>query len=85
MPYEHRLEILLDDERHRRISSIARDRASQFETLVREAIGRFAGDISSGVEVGGAQHHRRPEGSTMLADLDLLLTSVFCTADVLGR
>jgi hypothetical protein len=33
------------------------------------------------VEVGGAQLRRRPLGATMLADLDLLLTAVFCAAD----
>jgi hypothetical protein len=33
------------------------------------------------VEVGGAQLRRRPVGATMLADLDLLLTAVFCAAD----
>src|SRR5207253_9644750 len=32
-------------------------------------------------EVGGASLQRRPGRDTMLADLDLLLTAVFCTAD----
>src|SRR5918998_1833338 len=35
----------------------------------------------SRVEVGGAQWHRRPVGASMDADLDLLLTAVFCAAD----
>lgn len=43
--------------------------------------GRVEGDISSQVEVGGAIPHRRPEGASMDADLDLLLIAVFCTAD----
>src|SRR5581483_5554323 len=43
--------------------------------------GRFPGDRSSKVEVGGAHKHRRPKGASMDADLDLLLTTVFVTAD----
>src|SRR5918998_1331066 len=35
----------------------------------------------SGVEVDGADWHRRPVGASMDADLDLLLTTVFVTAD----
>src|SRR6266536_2903542 len=37
--------------------------------------------ISRQIEVGGAFPHRRPKGASMLADLDLLLIAVFCTAD----
>lgn len=37
---EHRLQILLDDERHRRISAIARDRGVSVAAVVREAIDR---------------------------------------------
>src|SRR6185369_6012280 len=33
------------------------------------------------VEVGGVYSRRRPGRATMLADLDLLLTAVFATAD----
>lgn len=40
MPLEHRLQILLDDERHRRITSIARERGVSVATVVREAIDR---------------------------------------------
>jgi hypothetical protein len=39
------------------------------------------GNIRQLVEVGGAQCHRRPKGASMLADLDLLLTYVFCVAN----
>ncbi len=39
------------------------------------------GTGSSQVEVGGSYSRRRPKGATMLADLDLLLIAVFCTAD----
>ena len=40
MPLEHRLQILLDDERHRRITSLARERGVSVATIVREAIDR---------------------------------------------
>jgi hypothetical protein len=40
MPLEHRLQILLDDERHRRISTLARERGVSVATVVREAIDR---------------------------------------------
>jgi hypothetical protein len=39
-PLEHRLQILLDDERHRLITSIARERGVSVATVVREAIDR---------------------------------------------
>ncbi|RAV00495.1 CopG family transcriptional regulator [Mycolicibacter senuensis] len=37
---EHRLQILLDDERHRRITAAARERGVSVATVVREAIDR---------------------------------------------
>jgi hypothetical protein len=40
MPLEHRLQILLDDDRHRRITSLARERGVSVATVVREAIDR---------------------------------------------
>jgi hypothetical protein len=40
MPLEHRLQILIDDERHRRISAAARERGVSVATVVREAIDR---------------------------------------------
>jgi hypothetical protein len=40
MPLEHRLQILIDDERHRRISAAARERGVSVATIVREAIDR---------------------------------------------
>jgi hypothetical protein len=36
----HRLQILLDDERHRRITSLARERGVSVATIVRETIDR---------------------------------------------
>jgi hypothetical protein len=40
MPLEHRLQILLDDERHSRITAAARERGVSVATVVREAIDR---------------------------------------------
>ena len=39
-PLEHRLQILIDDERHRRITALARERGVSVATVVREAIDR---------------------------------------------
>lgn len=39
-PLEHRLQILLDEERHRRITAAARERGVSVATVVREAIDR---------------------------------------------
>jgi predicted DNA-binding protein len=38
--YAHRLQILLDDERHQRIAAAARERGVSVATVVREAIDR---------------------------------------------
>lgn len=38
--YGHRLQILLDDERHERIAAAARERGVSVATIVREAIDR---------------------------------------------
>lgn len=40
MPLEHRLQILLDDERHSRITAAARERGVSVAVVVREAIDR---------------------------------------------
>lgn len=40
MSFAHRLQLLLDDERHRRITSLARERGVSVATVVREAIDR---------------------------------------------
>jgi len=37
---DHRLQILIDDERHRRITAAARERGVSVATIVREAIDR---------------------------------------------
>jgi hypothetical protein len=38
MPLQHRLQILLDDERHERILAVARERGISVAAVVREAI-----------------------------------------------
>jgi hypothetical protein len=40
MSLEHRLQILIDDERHRRVTAAARERGVSVATVVREAIDR---------------------------------------------
>jgi hypothetical protein len=40
MSLDHRLQILIDDERHRRISDAARERGVSVATVVRDAIDR---------------------------------------------
>ncbi len=40
MSLEHRLQILIDDERHQRISTVARERGVSVAAVVREAIDR---------------------------------------------
>jgi DNA-binding MurR/RpiR family transcriptional regulator len=40
MSLTHRLQILLDDERHQRINELARERGVSVATIVREAIDR---------------------------------------------
>jgi hypothetical protein len=44
---EHRLQILIDDERHRRIVAVARARGVSVATVVREAIDRGVSSPSS--------------------------------------
>jgi hypothetical protein len=62
MPLEHRLQILLDDERHQRIVAVARERGVSVATVVREAIDR-------GVSNPDAQ--RRAAGRRILDAADM--------------
>jgi len=62
MPLEHRLQILLDDERHRLIVRAARERGVSVATVVREAIDRG---------VGGTAARRRAAGRRLLAADDM--------------
>ena len=75
MPLEHRLQILLDDERHRRISAAARQRGVSVATIVREAIDRGVVDDtprrrSAGQRVLAAPDMVVPELDTLLDDLE---------------
>jgi predicted DNA-binding protein len=50
---EHRLQILLDEERHKRITTIARQRGVSIATVVREAIDRGVADPSDSRRFAG--------------------------------
>lgn len=50
---EHRLQILLDEERHARIRSVARERGVSVATVVREAIDRGVASPSDRRQTAG--------------------------------
>lgn len=60
---EHRLQILLDEERHRRISAVARQRGVSVATVVREAIDRGVADPSDQRRAAGDRLLNAPEMS----------------------
>jgi hypothetical protein len=62
MHYSHRLQILLDDERHERIAAAARQRGISVANVVREAIDR-------GLPAGASR--RRAAGRELLAAPDM--------------
>jgi hypothetical protein len=77
---EHRLQILLDDARHQRLTQAARERRVSVATIVREAIDRG---------LATAAPRRRAAGDTLLAaepvpvpDVPELLTEL---AELRGR
>ncbi len=77
MVLEHRLQILLDDERHQRISAAARRRGVSVATIVREAIDRGVVDDASrragaGAQVLAAADMVVPEVDVLLEELDEL-------------
>ena len=53
MPLDHRLQILIDDERHERISTAARERGVSVATVVREAIDRGLANGNTRREAAG--------------------------------
>jgi hypothetical protein len=67
MPLEHRLQILLDDERHERIVKVARERGVSVATVVREAIDRG---------VSNPDARRRAAGRRVLAAADMPVPDV---------
>ena len=61
---EHRLQILLDEERHVRITSVARERGVSVATVVREAIDRGVVD---------PEDRRRAAGRRLLEAPDMIV------------
>lgn len=77
MAFEHRLQLLLDGERHRRITSVARERGVSVATIVREAIDRGVVDPASRRRAAGhrvleAADMPVPEPAELLGELDEL-------------
>jgi hypothetical protein len=58
---EHRLQILLDDERHARITAVARERGVSVATVVREAIDRGVADPVDRRRAAGRRLLEAPE------------------------
>jgi hypothetical protein len=73
----HRLQILIDDERHRRISVAARERGVSVATIVREAIDRGLTNPDAQRQAAGrrlldASDMSVPEPPELRAELDAL-------------
>jgi len=58
---EHRLQILIDDERHSRITAAARERGVSVATVVREAIDRGIGASAGRREAAGRRLLEAPD------------------------
>jgi hypothetical protein len=74
---DHRLQILIDDERHRRISAAARERGVSVATIVREAIDRGLASPDTRKRAAGerllaAPGMPVPEPSELISELDQL-------------
>jgi hypothetical protein len=67
MPLEHRLQILLDDRRHARITRIARERGVSVAAVVREAIDRG---------LPGSESQRRAAARRLLEASDMPVPDV---------
>ena len=77
MPLEHRLQVLIDDDRHRRIVRAARDRGVSVATVVREAIDRgmsgpSARRLAAGRRLLDATDMPVPEPRELRAELEAL-------------
>jgi hypothetical protein len=77
MSLDHRLQILIDDERHQRISAAARERGVSVATIVREAIDRGLASPDARRRAAGARLLEAPdmpvpEPDELLAELDAL-------------
>jgi len=76
---EHRLQILLDEKRHTRITSVARERGVSVATVVREAIDRGVADPEDRRRAAGqrlleAPDMSVPEPAELRNELDALRT-----------
>lgn len=77
MPLEHRLQILIDDERHRLVVQRARERGVSVATIVREAIDRgvsgpSARRLAAGRRLLAASDMPVPEPGGLRAELEAL-------------
>jgi hypothetical protein len=77
MPFEHRLQILIDDQRLRRITTLARERGVSVATIVREAIDRGLGTPdakrrTAGRRILDAPGMPVPDVDELKAELDAL-------------
>ncbi len=77
MPLEHRLQILIDDERHRRLAAAARERGVSVATIVREAIDRGLASPDTRRHAAGrrlldAPDMTVPDAGELRAELDAL-------------
>jgi hypothetical protein len=77
MSLDHRLQILIDDERHRRISAAAQERGVSVATVVREAIDRGLTNSDAQRQDAGrrlldAPDMRVPEPLDLRIELDTL-------------
>lgn len=77
MSLEHRLQLLIDDDRHQRIVRAARDRGVSVATVVREAIDRGLGAPSArrraaGRRVLDAPDMPVPDPAELRAELEAL-------------
>jgi hypothetical protein len=77
MSLQHRLQILLDRDRHERITAIARERGVSVATVVREAIDRGLADPaprrrSAGDRLLGAPDMDVPDPADLAEELDAI-------------
>jgi hypothetical protein len=77
MPLDHRLQILIDDARHQRISAAAKERGVSVATVVREAIDRGltnpdAQRQAAGRRLRAAPDMPVPDPRELRAELDAL-------------
>jgi hypothetical protein len=77
MPLERRLQVLLDEERHRRLAAVARERGVSVATVVREAIDRGLPNTAGRRHAAGRRALEAPDMSApgleeLSAELDAL-------------